>query len=493
LRLGLILSVELLVLVIAFAPYERFSRFAYGDSGADLVIQYLLTHGLSPTVDFGYIYGLFPLCLGRVWYALLGASPAAFQSLTVGAALVMVWGLARFVRALEIGVAGVALIVLAIPDSMLALHIAAVQALEPMFLVHALAEQASGKRSRALALVTACVFVKPSMAYVYGLLLVVAIAVELKWKARWRDWARAIGPAAILGLALVALLATMFGVVPLFNSLVPGAGAKVYREGGYGFFRGLGRAFWWRPAAGLWGYVRYEIGYWLAGSLVLTSGGFAAIVAMIRSKGSTDLYKRRCEVVATCASLHVVFVTTFFGNRFSWVYYVWVLVAGLAAMSTLGRACRWLVWCLALMVLISDRSRFQDLRKCWVAESRSAETLGIWATDTERDEWRKVLALTEDSRPVLLAGKEGITLLEPRFEPPAVSYLVPGHPVPSELRRKADQLADAKVVVRVLTGWEPTWGRFERWPEISAALDGLVPVWTGREFAVLRRVRPPSR
>ena len=36
--------------------------------------------------------------------------------------------------------------------------------LEPVFLVHALAEQARGRRSVALALATACAFVKPSMA-----------------------------------------------------------------------------------------------------------------------------------------------------------------------------------------------------------------------------------------------------------------------------------------------------------------------------------------
>jgi hypothetical protein len=292
-------------------------------------------------------------------------------------------------------------------------------------------------------------------------------------------------------LILAVVLAAVFGAQPLRNSLVPGAGAEVYRQSGYGFFHGSGRDFWWRPGAGLRGYLRYEIGYWLAGTIVLIAGGLAVLARLARGKAS-GLEAHRGEVIATCAALHAVFVTTFFGNRWSWIYYLWVLILGLAALSTRGRVWNAAVVCLAALALVSDRSRYQDLRKVWIEDTHGPETHGLWATGRELDEWRRVLALTEGRRPVLLAGKEGIGLLEPRFAPPVGSYFVPGHPVPAEVLRKADQLAAAETVVRVRTGFEPGWGSFERWPEIAAALDGLETVWVGSEFEVLRRSRPPS-
>jgi hypothetical protein len=486
--LGLLFTAEVLALALVFSPYERFSRFAYGDSGAELAVHDLIARGYRPTVDFGYIYGLLPLLIGRVWYALLGATPTAFRLLTIVCAAATAWGLARFASALRFGVAGLALIVLAMPDSMLSLHVTLVQALEPALLVHALAEQAAGRRSRAMALVTACVFIKPSMAYLYGLILVGLIA---RGPGGRRSLLGSLVLASATGLILAALLAAVFGISPLAHSLIPGAGAEVYRQSGYGFFRGSGRDFWWRPGVGIRGYLRYEVGYWLAGTLVLSVGGIAALVRLSRG-GWAAKDSRRCEIIATCAILHVVFVTIFFGNRFSWIYYLWVLIAGLAALSTWGRAGVGAAWLLALLLLLSDRSRLQDARKGWAEDSRGPDTYNLWATNSERDEWRKVLSLTSGTHPVLLAGKEGVGVIDPRFARPVGSYFVPGHPVATEIERKAAQLGKAEMVVRVRTGFEPAWGGYERWPEIAAELAAFEPVWTGTEFEVLTRVRPAT-
>ena len=66
-RLGLLFAVEVLVLTAWSTPNERFTRFAYCDSGTDLTIQALLARGYRPTVDFGYIYGLLPLLINKLW------------------------------------------------------------------------------------------------------------------------------------------------------------------------------------------------------------------------------------------------------------------------------------------------------------------------------------------------------------------------------------------------------------------------------------------
>src|SRR5262249_42727889 len=154
---------------------------------------------------------------------------------------------------------------------------------EPALLVHALALQARGRRGAALALATAGGFVKPSMPYLYGFVLLVSVVAA----DRARAW-KTLVPAALTGPALASLLGTVYGLGPLFHTLLPGAGLEVYRQNGYGFFRGAGRSFWLIPGGGPRDYLRYEVGSWLAGTLVLALGGLAAAARMVRGRGTRN-------------------------------------------------------------------------------------------------------------------------------------------------------------------------------------------------------------
>jgi hypothetical protein len=481
-----------LALTVFNTPQERLTRFLYNDSGAELTVPALLARGLRPTVDFGYIYGLLPLLTGRVWYALLGGpSPSGFRLAALACALLTAWGLARLLAALRVGPVGVALVVLAMPDLLQSSTIVLVHALEPALLVHALAFQARGRRDRALALATADLFVKPAMAGLYGLLLLTAVALDRADRARP---ARVLAPTVVTGAALAAALAAVYGLVPLAHTLVPGGGLEVYRQNGYGFFRGAGRAFWLLPGGTLRDYLRYEVGAWLTGSAVLTAGGLAALLNLARHRGD-----RAEEVVATCAALHAGFVTLFFGNRVSWAYYYVILVAGLAAMAARPRP--WWGWralavgLVAALTLVGGKVKFETTARLWRADTPSAGTFGLWASPAESEEWLTVLALCRTHGPAaLLARVEGGAVLAPSvFEPPETAYLVPGHPVPSEITRKARQIDRAATVVRVRPRGDPARGGYERWPEIAAALEGFETVWEGDLFEVARRRSNPGR
>jgi hypothetical protein len=61
--------------------------------------------------------------------------------------------------------------------------------------------------------------------------------------------------------------------------------------------------------------------------------------------------------------------------------------------------------------------------------------------------------------------------------------------VPAEVHRKAAQLESATLIVKV---GPPGDRRFERWPELTAALDGCAPLWEGHLYQVYRRTRKPS-
>ena len=491
---------EVLALTLFDTPHERLTRYVYNDSGADLTIATLLARGLRPTVDFGYIYGLLPLALDGLWQGLLGANPTALRMAALACNLLLAWGLARLVTAARVGVVGIGLIMLALPDLLQASTIVLVQALEPALLVHALAFQARGKRSWALALATADLFVKPSMAYLYGLLLVVAILVDPAERARWR---RVLAPATATGVVLAAGLGLLYGFVPLLNTLVPGGGLEVYRQNHYGFFHGAGRAFWALPGATVRDYLRFEVGAWLAGTAVLLAGGVAALGRIARRNGS-----RVDEVVLTCAVLHAGFVCLFFGNRMSWLYYYAVLVAGLATMATRGpgapvRVLDWLgqyrwqaaaVGLVAILTLVGSKVKFETTTRLWQTDTPVGGTLALWASPAERQEWLTVLvmcleeATKGEGKPVLLARVEGAAVLVPSaFDRPETAYLVPGHALQPELDRKARQIARAPLVVRVRPRSDPARGGYERWPAIARALEGFDTVWQGELFEVARR------
>ena len=144
---------------------------------------------------------------------------------------------------------------------------------------------------------------------------------------------------------------------------------------------------------------------------------------------------------------------------------------------------------LALIILVGGKVKTLENAKLWRINHASAETYGLYADDSQRAEWLEVLKLTNDSRPVaLLSECEGITVIAPGiFHPPDCSYLVPGHPVPAEIGRKAASIAASRMVV---TTREPEW--YAKWPELTAALDGCRPVKKSGMFWVLRRERPPS-
>jgi hypothetical protein len=195
------------------------------------------------------------------------------------------------------------------------------------------------------------------------------------------------------------------------------------------------------------------------------------------------------EMAACCALLHVAFVTLFFGNRGSWVYYFAILILGLATLARRDRRHAMAVWGIAVLLLLSDRSKMVAMAREWSTLRPSPETLNLWATPEERAEWAKVRTLTRGSEPVLLAVHEGAALLSPGFARPVGGDYHPGYATIPEIRRKAAQLASAGMIVREVP---PDWRGFILWPELSAALDGCELVWQGRHVSIYRRTRPPA-
>jgi hypothetical protein len=163
-QLFVLLAAEKLLFWLLQLKYSlSFSDVGFGDAGANFTMHYLSGLGLRAALDFGYLYGLLPLLIGRSWFGLFGPTPMSLAVLALVCWLVVVWSIARIAVRYSIGIPAIVFVVVALPYAVgvfTGLNIA--HHLEAALLSVGLAEQAYGRRSTALALATAACLTKPS-------------------------------------------------------------------------------------------------------------------------------------------------------------------------------------------------------------------------------------------------------------------------------------------------------------------------------------------
>ena len=479
--------------VLALSAFDlpkalNFHFVAFEDLGGTLVVQRLLDEGFRPAVDFYYPYGLLPLLAGRAWFALLGRTPGASYAAAVACNLLVAWALARFAKAARVAPLGIALLVAALPQAFRFAHLNLTHAMEAALLCHALAEHARGRRGAALALVTACVFVKPTMAYVYGLLLVALILLDL-WRRRpapWADWLVAFAPAAVVGVALGALVVGAYGVEAARLIQVPTKGGLSYKLMGYGFFHGKGAAFLRMPGATFGYYAGTYAGTWIVVTVALIIGGLAASWRLAMRRGGP-----RDEVIACCALLHAAFVCLFYGVAWDWVSYFVIPLLGVAAMVGRGRAWSVAGALLVALALVGHRGWLADHLNWWRTLAPSTATAGLWEGADERREWGHVVELTRGKGPLLVKLSGCGEMLLDGFHGTGSWYLHPkmveALSPPAEVDRIAGRIAAAPSVVVVRAKDADIWDV----PRFRNALDGCHRAWRGDYFDVYLRDGPP--
>jgi hypothetical protein len=514
-----ILTVEAVAVFVYRLPQTlTFNDFAFFDTGGNLTAQHLINRGYCPAIDFGYPYGLLPLLFGRIWFSIFGLTPIACVATTPLIDILIIWGFVRFAANLKLNMAGLLIILLTatltIPSALLNLT----HGIETVFLIHALADQAGGNRRRALALATAALFVKPSMAYFVGLVLLVFIVIAC-WQHRTplRAFLVEIYPAALLGVAIVIVLAVSFGMAPIVPTVIASEGRSMYRAKGYGFFNGAGRSLLAPHGATLSYYLVGTAGLWIVYTIVLIAAVLIIACKALRGSRTADQSNRISEVILTCAVLHLSFIFLFFGNASTWTYYFYMVVLGLAALPRLGTRWEVLVVCLALTIPLTKVDKYliqhfapsgaetsastEDLGseissalaspvesgfgyRLWFTTSPSPETAGLWATPSEREEWIKVLAMIRGHSAATLAYLGCADLLSSEFSPPVTFSLVPGEYTRGALSRVLSQLQTCSMIV--MPRWQSTL--LDGIPQIGALMRrDFAPAFHGDWFIVYVR------
>ena len=216
----------------------NFRAYAFNDPGSNLTINYLISHGYRPVIDFGYPYGLLAIVANLVWFRAVPLTPAGYQTASIICQLGVACALARIARALALRPLQLIFLFVAIGRAVIPTYWNFAHALEAVLISFAMAEQARGARANALALTMTAVFAKPSMGMVYSALLLTLIALDL-YRRRTTGlaaWFKQIGPATIVGLSLCAILGIGFGLEVLYRTVIPLSGAAEYRALKWGFF-----------------------------------------------------------------------------------------------------------------------------------------------------------------------------------------------------------------------------------------------------------------
>ena len=397
--------------------------------------------------------------------------------------LLIAWGLARCAYALRAGPVGIALILFTMIATTLGSYINLEHACQATLICHALADHAIGRRPRALALLTICLFVKPVMAYLYGFLLVLLIVRRDGFLGLVRSAVAAAVTAALLLLGFAA----WFGLEPMVHTLIPIRGTASYESLNYGFFFGLGRKFWLPDRVMPRYYVFSPVGHYLVGTIILLA---AAVVPSWRlARGLAATYGVDTEVVACCGIMHLTFLTSFYGAFMSWTYYYYILIIGLMAVATSGRYRAIMVALVAAAALPGYKDWGGNIKHRWRDMTPSADTFGLWADSTDRDEWRQVKQIIGDKPVSFLTTNGGcIEMFVPQFLVSEDMFLTPGWPTAAELRRKLHQIASAEFVL--ISKREAQRSFLDLWPEFRGALNRFELVQSGQRFLVYRRTQP---
>jgi hypothetical protein len=402
----------------------------------------------------------------------------------------MAWALAQIAASVNLRGPGVALLFIALGFAIQPSYPSSAQAIEALLLAIALAMQARGRTDYALAMVCAAVFAKPSMGFVYCLLLLLLIVRRhLQTRdARPRALLVQLVPALATAFVLIAILTCAYGSRALVTTLLPLQGIANYRTAHFGFFGGSGREFW-DPTGMPWAFYLVDVsGFWIAATLFLAVAGTRAAIRLWKAPNhQPTVPTRRDEIIVTCAILHLAFVSLFFGNQWSWIYYSYILVAGAAIAADVGPVARRLSIGLCLLALFGWTHSARLLARWWRSTSPSAETAMLWSSPAERAEWSSAIGIAQGHRASLLDIKGSGDRMFAVFMAPVTLNLEPGLMDRQQIVRKLAQLAVADVVV-VPTGIDIEACRgIPDAPEFRSALEQFKVQMTGKFFTVYVR------
>ena len=505
----LVLAVAFAILLVVLQIWQLpriagWTFFSFFDPGTALKGDLLISMGMKPAIDFGYTHGLASLMVAHLGFVLLGRTPTAYLVITSVMEALMAVMIARFAVAMKLSRPALVFLFIALPVAIMPCYLTLTHPLEALLLLWAIAEQAGGRRQRALAICTACLFVKPSMAYVYGLLLVIWTIIDCyRHERRWSGLLRSTAPAMVTGVLMAAAMIWRFGIQSLLLTIVPITGMRTYKDTHFGFFSGSGLQFW-SPAYHPWYYyIITPAGVWLAMSAILL---WVLLIRGLRQKQSPENIGKRhyvgglitdwvhtpnrlMETALSIAIMHIAFVLGFYGWKYAWEYYSYLPVLFTALVISRCRTRQVQVaTVLGIMALCSQARNIGLTFWCWQNKTRDQQTGYLWAYPQQAAQWRYVCRKVR-GHPTLILSNGYLPWMPKGMTMPLSWFPEPGIPTAIEMRRlKSEAMAAHYIVVR------HGYGKFGLWvnPAFASVRHRFSLLWQGQYFSIWRTNASPT-
>lgn len=471
----------LLVQLIELPKIADWSLFAFFDPGTAFKGDVLISAGMRPAIDFGYTHGLAGLIFAHWALMLFGRNPTGYILTTSCLEILMAGAITVFMRAMNASRPAVLWLLCALPLAVMPAYLTLTHPLEATLLLWAIAMQAQGNRRIALLLCTICLFVKPSMGYVYGLLLLILIFWDyIQHGESIRYLFRQLLPAMVGGIIVALGCIRQFGLQSLLLTIIPITGLRTYTDTHFGFLFGRGQRFWSPEYHGLLYYLITPAGIWLAMLLVII-WQLPRLLMHFKS-GPPD---RRTESLVCLGIMQVAFVFGFYGWRHSWEYYSYMPVLFMAGLLTIHHINRRRVIILCVFAILSQATTAVIGGSGWMIKVRNRYTGGLWAYRRQAAEWNHVVHLTWDE-PTLVLSNGFLPWMGPGMYMPSSWFPEPGITTPPELRRVERETDRAMFVVT----WR-SYGNKALWrqPVFKPYARPFVALWRGKYMTVWVRLQ----
>ncbi len=394
LGIWLLLAIVTILSFIFFYPRNINTGILFWDATAGLKVDYLISKGLIPEVDFRYAYGLLPLIIGHIWYEIFGRTPQAFCGLNLLVDLLRVAVMARIAYLADLKPIGIIFIAICIPFSLLysnginnLTHV-----MEPFFICLALSEQLAGRKQYALVALIFGWFTKPSMSIVYIFFLLLTYLFDLYTKKiSIRDIIYQLRLPFLAFVALIILVSINFGITPILSSLIPLGSAQAYKEAGYhGFFSDTGRNFWGPSGAKITYYLGTLAGLWIFLTILLILFVVYMFFGKIK-KTSNERIQRLSETVVTILCLHLSFLFFFYGAIQSWVSYSYLIVVGVSLIASRNirqlKDLRFFILSFAIVIaMLGYKITIKGMLLDWHTMRPQESLAGLWADEAGKKE-----------------------------------------------------------------------------------------------------------
>jgi hypothetical protein len=440
-------AIAAFLVVISWPLVWSFDLWVLKDRSSLLNVDYLMQEHRQLGVDTFYSYGLFPILIQHVAFAIFGRGAGPVLALSMAYLVAVAAFCARLRRHLPPG-RNWTLALFALSPIMLVVTTTGSYCFVILSILFALLFVIEARLDIALAVVTVgCVSV-PSLPIVLGFLLIVAILI---------DWvtspvrnvallARQLLPGVVTYAALVALLTLVFGWPSVVRTLTP-----ISQLGHYHVEHWGGVATFLKPGSGK---LSYYIGnrplWWIVSTIVLFVTGIRSIGTMVAARrlDPSDTF------VALCLGLHTFFFLFAYGAPHEHIIYDPVLVAGVLvglAQFPAGRFRVAMAIAFVALGIISDAAQVKATVAAWRHTHVGPATAGFYANRTWAAQWASVLTTYDGKHVLMLSYATGVHHYFPQIASPDVWTLDVGEMTDQDLRRVLAQIDVADVIVQDLT------------------------------------------